>query len=38
LPLYAAVDRHFAPKYRQRTDGVWTDQAEFIAHIATCKM
>jgi hypothetical protein len=34
LPLDEAVDRHFAPDYRQRTNGVWDDRAGFIAHIA----
>jgi hypothetical protein len=34
LPLEQAVDRHFAPGYRQRTDGVWADRAEFTEHIA----
>jgi hypothetical protein len=34
LPLEEAVDRHFAPAYRQRTDGVWADRSEFRDHIA----
>jgi hypothetical protein len=34
LPLDEALDRHFAPDYRQRTDGVWADRAEFAEHIA----
>ncbi|MFF1796974.1 nuclear transport factor 2 family protein [Kitasatospora sp. NPDC058263] len=34
LDLAEAVDRHFAPDYRQRTDGSWADRAEFTAHIA----
>ncbi|WP_344658376.1 nuclear transport factor 2 family protein [Catenulispora subtropica] len=34
LPLATAIDRHFAPDYRQRTDGVWADRAEFTSHIA----
>ncbi|MFI6151734.1 nuclear transport factor 2 family protein [Kitasatospora sp. NPDC051170] len=34
LPLDEALDRHFAPDYRQRTDGSWADRAEFAAHIA----
>ncbi|MFI5984489.1 nuclear transport factor 2 family protein [Streptomyces sp. NPDC051555] len=34
LDLQIAVDRHFAPDYRQRTDGSWADRAEFTAHIA----
>lgn len=34
LDLDTAVDRHFAPDYRQRTDGVWSDRAGFVEHIA----
>ncbi|MFJ5228529.1 nuclear transport factor 2 family protein [Kitasatospora sp. NPDC088391] len=34
LPLAEAADRHFAPDYRQRTDGGWADRDEFLAHIA----
>ncbi|MFF7993311.1 nuclear transport factor 2 family protein [Kitasatospora xanthocidica] len=34
LDLDEAADRHFAPDYRQRTDGEWADRAEFLAHIA----
>jgi hypothetical protein len=34
LELSEAVDRHFAPDYRQRTDGCWADRTEFTAHIA----
>ncbi|MFJ4191095.1 nuclear transport factor 2 family protein [Kitasatospora sp. NPDC089509] len=34
LDLAEAVDRHFAPDYRQRTDGRWDDREEFTAHIA----
>ncbi|GAB2691310.1 nuclear transport factor 2 family protein [Kitasatospora kifunensis] len=33
LDLNEAVDRHFAPDYRQRTDGRWDDRTEFLAHI-----
>ncbi|WP_405016302.1 nuclear transport factor 2 family protein [Kitasatospora sp. NBC_00070] len=33
LPLDRAVDRHFAPGYRQRTDGVWSDRAGFVQHM-----
>ena len=32
--LDEALDRHFSPRYRQRTNGVWTDRVEFAAHIA----
>jgi ketosteroid isomerase-like protein len=34
LDLEAAADRHFAPDYRQRTDGRWDDRQDFLAHIA----
>lgn len=34
LDLNEAVDRHFSPHYRQRTDGVWSNRAEFAQHIA----
>ncbi|MDI2128403.1 nuclear transport factor 2 family protein [Yinghuangia seranimata] len=34
LDLHEAADRHFAPDYRQRTDGRWDDRDEFLAHIA----
>ncbi|MFD5464846.1 nuclear transport factor 2 family protein [Kitasatospora sp. NPDC127059] len=34
LDLHEAVDRHFAPDYRQRTDGRWDDRGQFLAHIA----
>jgi hypothetical protein len=34
VDLASAVDRHFAPDYRQRTDGQWEDRAGFVAHIA----
>ncbi|GAA1217906.1 hypothetical protein GCM10009665_04740 [Kitasatospora nipponensis] len=34
LDLAEAVDRHFAPDYRQRTDGHWDDREAFITHIA----
>jgi SnoaL-like domain len=34
LDLREAADRHFAPDYRQRTDGTWGDREEFLAHIA----
>ncbi|MFB7630321.1 nuclear transport factor 2 family protein [Streptomyces sp. NPDC056149] len=34
LSLEAAADRHFAPDYRQRTDGRWDDRQEFLAHIS----
>ncbi|MEU7141526.1 nuclear transport factor 2 family protein [Nocardia sp. NPDC046473] len=33
LDVDSAVTRHFADGYRQRTDGVWSDRAEFAAHI-----
>ncbi|MBL1098438.1 nuclear transport factor 2 family protein [Streptomyces coffeae] len=34
LDLNEAVDRHFTPDYRQRTDGRWDDRTAFLAHIA----
>ncbi|MGW6688369.1 nuclear transport factor 2 family protein [Streptomyces sp. NPDC054961] len=34
LDLDEAADRHFAPDYRQRTDGRWDDRAGFLEHIA----
>lgn len=34
LDLDEAADRHFAPDYRQRTDGQWADRNEFLQHIA----
>ncbi|MCC9307815.1 nuclear transport factor 2 family protein [Kitasatospora sp. RB6PN24] len=34
LDLDEAADRHFAPDYRQRTDGSWADRQGFLAHIA----
>jgi hypothetical protein len=34
LELTEAVDRHFAPDYRQRTDGRWDDREQFTTHIA----
>ncbi|MFF7637767.1 nuclear transport factor 2 family protein [Kitasatospora sp. NPDC008050] len=34
ITLDEAADRHFAPEYRQRTDGSWADRAEFLEHIA----
>lgn len=34
LTVQQAADRHFAPEYRQRTDGEWEDRTGFIEHIA----
>ncbi|RAG82733.1 nuclear transport factor 2 family protein [Streptacidiphilus pinicola] len=34
LDLDEAADRHFAPDYRQRTDGRWDDRRQFLTHIA----
>jgi hypothetical protein len=34
LPVEEAIDRHFAPDYRQRTDGRWDDRDQFAQHIA----
>ncbi|MFE5681262.1 nuclear transport factor 2 family protein [Streptomyces erythrochromogenes] len=33
LDLDEAVERHFTPDYRQRTDGVWSDRASFVQHM-----
>ncbi|MFI5776497.1 nuclear transport factor 2 family protein [Nocardia sp. NPDC051570] len=33
IDVETAVARHFADDYRQRTDGVWADRAEFVEHI-----
>jgi hypothetical protein len=34
LDLHEAADRHFAPDYRQRTNGQWDDRDDFLKHIA----
>lgn len=34
LTLEEAVERHFTPEYRQRTDGEWANRAEFVEHMA----
>jgi hypothetical protein len=34
LPLDEAIERHFIPTYRQRTDGICSDRDGFAAHIA----
>ncbi|MFD7556141.1 MULTISPECIES: nuclear transport factor 2 family protein [unclassified Streptomyces] len=34
LDLEEAVERHFTPDYRQRTNGVWSDRADFVRHMA----
>ncbi|MFG2716172.1 nuclear transport factor 2 family protein [Streptomyces goshikiensis] len=33
LDLDEALDRHFTPDYRQRTNGVWSDRAAFTRHM-----
>ncbi|WP_405435147.1 nuclear transport factor 2 family protein [Streptomyces avidinii] len=33
LDLTEAIDRHFAPDYRQRTNGVWSDRTSFAQHM-----
>ncbi|MFF4319493.1 nuclear transport factor 2 family protein [Streptomyces sp. NPDC001568] len=33
LDLSEAIDRHFTPDYRQRTNGVWSDRADFTQHM-----
>lgn len=34
LSVEQAVDRHFAPGFRQRTNGRWDDRDTFVARIA----
>ncbi|WP_030559275.1 nuclear transport factor 2 family protein [Streptomyces aureocirculatus] len=34
LDHHEAADRHFAPDYRQRTNGQWDDREGFLEHIA----
>ncbi|MEV7723661.1 nuclear transport factor 2 family protein [Streptomyces sp. NPDC087917] len=31
--LDEAIERHFTPDYRQRTNGVWSDRTSFAQHI-----
>ncbi|MFI6044169.1 nuclear transport factor 2 family protein [Nocardia sp. NPDC051321] len=33
IDVDTAFARHFTDDYRQRTDGVWSDHAEFVEHI-----
>jgi len=33
ITVQEAAERHFAPEYRQRTDGEWIDRAGFVEHI-----
>ncbi|QBS46482.1 nuclear transport factor 2 family protein [Nocardia sp. CS682] len=33
IDVDTAFARHFTGDYRQRTDGVWSDHAEFVEHI-----
>ena len=33
LTVEQAVGRYFTDDYRQRTDGVWSERAEFVEHI-----
>ncbi|MFJ3880096.1 nuclear transport factor 2 family protein [Streptomyces sp. NPDC090077] len=33
LDLDEALDRHFAPGYRQRTNGEWSDRESFARHM-----
>lgn len=33
-PLETVLDRHFAPSYRQRTNGHWDNREGFAQHIA----
>lgn len=34
ITVEEAADRHFAPDYRQRTDGSWDDRAGFVEHVS----
>lgn len=34
LELHGAIERHFTPNYRQRTNGNWNDHARFAAHMS----
>lgn len=34
LSIDSALARHFSDDYRQRTNGTWSDRAEFAEHIA----
>jgi hypothetical protein len=34
LTVETAIGKHFTPDYRQRTDGTWSDRAEFAEHIS----
>jgi hypothetical protein len=31
LPVEEAVERHFAPSFRQKVDGAWSDRGAFLA-------
>ncbi|RMX08553.1 nuclear transport factor 2 family protein [Corticibacter populi] len=33
IPLEEALERHFSPDYRQRTNGQWDDRAAFVRHV-----
>ncbi|MGW1077347.1 nuclear transport factor 2 family protein [Streptomyces sp. NPDC002537] len=33
ITVEEAADRHFAPDYRQRTNGQWDDRVGFVEHI-----
>ncbi|WP_432151712.1 cytochrome P450, cyclodipeptide synthase-associated [Streptomyces sp. bgisy029] len=35
--LAAAVERHFSPDYRQRTNGVWSDREGFVQHMTALR-
>ena len=37
LSIEEALDRHFAPTFRQRVNGRWSDRADFSARIAAVR-
>ena len=37
LSAEEAVDRHFAPTFRQRTNGTWDDRTAFVARVAALR-
>lgn len=37
LTAAEAVDRHFAPTFRQRTNGSWDDRAAFLARMVALR-
>jgi hypothetical protein len=37
LSATEAIDRHYGPGFRQRTDGIWDDRPEFVTRIAALR-